>query len=202
MENPRTAEAEVHNKPVFDFSQSQRAHAVGSGPAGSSSQLRNSLDYANITATHGIDSSLDDDTDLRALRHGASSPPAPSLQPPSPLSVLSCSRTCCLHACASRPQWHPALPVLHFSPYCPSPLLFCTPVTGENLQGGAYRRRKRGGLGWERGGSGSGAAVSSSKPDEMTTKMLVAASDKLWQSVLRGSVPWVVAHPFEFLATG
>jgi hypothetical protein len=44
--------------------------------------------------------------------------------------------------------------------------------------------------------------VSSSKPDEMTTKMLVAASDKLWQSVLQGSVPCVVAHPVEFLATG
>lgn len=53
-----------------------------------------------------------------------------------------------------------------------------------------------------RGGGGNVAAGRSSKPDEMTTKMLVAASDKLWQSVLQGSAPLVISHPVEFQVSG
>ena len=61
-------------------------------------------------------------------------------------------------------------------------------------------RKRESGL--VRGGGGNGAAGRSSKPDEMTTKMLVAASDKLWQSVLHGSAPWVISHPIEFQVSG
>ena len=49
---------------------------------------------------------------------------------------------------------------------------------------------------------GSFSGPKSPKTDQVTTKLLVAASDKLWQYVLQGSTPRVIAHPVEFEEAG
>jgi len=63
----RHSEGAAAPQPLFDFSKSQRAHTQSSGPAGSSSQLRNSFDFANMDA-HASEIQLRDEADLQALR--------------------------------------------------------------------------------------------------------------------------------------
>lgn len=48
----------------------------------------------------------------------------------------------------------------------------------------------------------AGNVPKSPKTDQVTTKLLVAASDKLWQYVLQASTPRIIAHPVEFEEAG
>lgn len=52
------------------------------------------------------------------------------------------------------------------------------------------------------GGAAGGGPKNKTVTDEVTTKLLVAVSDRLWQHVLHGSTAKVIAHPVELTSGG